>query len=115
MLDTAAILFALAAAGGLAMAIIHLRSKGEKHPPMPLALLHGALAAAALLLVIAAFVQVGASDLGWLALALFVIAALGGFVLFANHLRKKPLPTPLVLVHGGAAVVGFVLLLAVIL
>lgn len=109
----AIILFAVAALGGVAMAAIHFRSKGQQHPPMPLALLHGLLAAIALVLLIIAFVQGGASGLGWAALIIFVVAALGGFVMFFRHLGKKPLPTPLVVIHGGAAVVAFVLLLIV--
>jgi hypothetical protein len=45
------------------------------------------------------------------ALVIFVIAALGGFYLFSFHLRSQVLPSPVVLIHGGAAVLAFVLLL----
>jgi len=44
-------------------------------------------------------------------LGLFVVAALGGFALFSFHLRRQPLPTPVVFIHGLVAVVAFVLLL----
>jgi hypothetical protein len=40
-----------------------------------------------------------------------VIAALGGFYLFSFHLRSQMLPSAVVLIHGGAAVLAFVLLL----
>ncbi len=44
-------------------------------------------------------------------LILFIVAALGGFILFANDMRKKPGPVALVAVHAIVAVVAFVLLL----
>ena len=43
---------------------------------------------------------------------LFVIAALGGFYLFSHQLRERRLPSGVVLIHGGAAVAAFLLLLA---
>ena len=46
-----------------------------------------------------------------LALILFLIAALGGFVLFSYHLRRKPHPKGLIVIHALAAVIAFVLLL----
>jgi hypothetical protein len=45
-----------------------------------------------------------------LALLLLAIAALGGFFLASYHLRKQPGPRPVVLIHAGVAVIGFVLL-----
>ena len=45
------------------------------------------------------------------ALALFLGAAVGGFVLFSHHLRKVALPIWLVVVHALVAVVAVVLLL----
>ncbi len=47
------------------------------------------------------------------ALVCFVLAAAGGFAMFAMHLTKKTFPIPLMLIHGVAAVIGFSLLLAV--
>jgi hypothetical protein len=46
------------------------------------------------------------------AAALFLVSALGGFLLFSFRLRKVPLSSPVVLIHGGVAVVAFVTLLA---
>jgi hypothetical protein len=43
---------------------------------------------------------------------LLVLAAFGGFFLAAYHLRKKLPPKPVVVIHAGVAVVGFLLLLA---
>lgn len=42
---------------------------------------------------------------------LFVLAALGGFVLIGNHAKGRLIPKPLMGVHATAAVIGFVLLL----
>ena len=108
MLIAAVILFALAALFGIILATLHLKTKGA---PIPLALLHGLLAAVGLVLLIIAVVQMSSAGLVGVALAIFVIAALGGFVLFAMHLMKKSLPGGLIFVHGLAAVVAFIILL----
>lgn len=113
MLTWATILFALAALGGATLATLHFR--GRTPLPMPLALLHGALAATALVLLVLAAMQPGFGGLGMLALVIFVLAALGGFYLFSFQLRGQPLPSPVVLIHGGAAVLAFVLLLIFLL
>jgi hypothetical protein len=108
MLTIAAVLFAVAALGGITLATLHLRHKGL---PMALALGHGLLAAAGLVVLIMAVVGGSTGNLVVASLALFVVAALGGFALFSFHLRRQPLPTPVVLIHGLVAVVAFVLLL----
>jgi predicted MFS family arabinose efflux permease len=46
-----------------------------------------------------------------LIIGIFVAAALGGFVLLSFHLRSKPAPKALVIVHGLAAAVALVLLI----
>ena len=110
MLTWAAIVFAIAAVGGATLATLHFR--GRTPPPMPLALLHGLLAASGLVLMIAAaLTQPGLRGLALASLVIFAVAALGGFYLFSFHLRGKPLPSPVVLIHGSAAVVAFLLLL----
>src|SRR5687768_14102761 len=109
MFIVSAILFAIAAAGGLVMAFIHF--KQNKNPPVALAVLHGILAATALLILIWGVLQLGATPvLAW-SLGLFVVAALGGFFLASFHLRKLRLPSPVVVIHASVAVVAFVLLL----
>jgi hypothetical protein len=106
----ALILFAVAAAGGAYMAVTRLR--GMPAPPMALALVHGALAAAGLVALGVTLAGGGAGGLATTATGLFVVAALGGFVLFAQHLRRGEINKPLVLVHGLVAVVSFVILIA---
>lgn len=108
MATTALILFVIAALGGLVLAGFHF----SKRPlPTSLALLHGALAATGLVFLILTVIRsTTAGPLG-LSLGILVVAALGGFILFSSHLRKRALPTPLVLIHAAAAVAGVVILL----
>ena len=101
-------LFAIAAAGGLLIA--RMRFQGKPYPPMGLALVHGAVAAAGLLTLIAVVAQ-GQTTGATGPLVLFIIAALGGFGLFFHHLRKVPLPKWLVVVHALVAVIAFLMLL----
>ena len=111
MLTWAAIVFAIAALGGVTLATLHFR--GRTPPPMPLALLHGVLAASGLALMIgAALTQPGLRGLALASLVIFAVAALGGFYLFSFHVRGRALPSAVVLIHGGAAVVAFLMLLA---
>jgi hypothetical protein len=107
-MTVAIMLFALAAVGGLTLAYLRINNKPL---PMPLALIHGAAAAAGLVALLLAVLDGVASSEARIALGLFVAAALGGFTLFSFHVRGKPLPIPLVVVHGLAAVVAFAVLL----
>ena len=110
MMQTALVLFAVSAAGGIVMAVI--RFSGRPHPPTWLAMLHGFLSAAALTLLIYAACTVGVPSLALVAVVLFTIAALGGAMMnLAYHWRALALPKWLVLVHGGIAVVAFLCLL----
>ena len=108
MLTIAAEFFAIAALGGITLATLHLRQKGL---PMPLALGHGLIAAAGLVVLIVAVVGGSTGSVVKVSLALFVIAALGGFVLFSFHLRRQSLPTPVVFIHGLVAIIAFLLLI----
>jgi hypothetical protein len=102
------ILFAAAALGGLTLAILRFR---DKPLPTPLALGHGAIAAAGLVTLALVAVPHGAPSLARVALGLFGVAALGGFALFSFQLRKQKLPIGIVVVHGLVAVTAFVILL----
>ena len=109
---TALIIFGLAAAGGLLLAVMRV---GNKPLPLPLALLHGALAATGLVLLAVSVFGGGAADGARLALGLFVVAALGGFLLFSFHLRKKQLPLGVMVIHAVVAVAAFLILLGAVL
>ncbi len=104
----ALVLFGLAAAGGLLLAYLRF---SDKPLPLPLALLHGAGAAAGIVALLLAVMRAGAPGQARLALGLFVVAALGGFTLFSFHLRKKALPLGVVVGHGLLAVAALVVLL----
>lgn len=105
MLIYALALFAVAAVIGIIMANIHF---GGKNPPLPMALLHGLFAASGLGVLILALLQGG--DVQLVSLVLFVVAALGGFLLFSFHLRQKRLPSPVVIIHAAVAVIAFLIL-----
>ena len=108
MLITSIVIFAVAAVMGLIVITALLK---DKPTPKPAVFAHGALAAVALVLVIVLAVNnPGHSPMP--SIVLFVIAAIGGFVLFARDMSKKPGPKVLAVVHALAAVVGFLILLA---
>lgn len=108
MLHTSAILFGVAALGGIVLAF-------KKERPMALAIVHGLVAAAGLVCLIIAVLNGGAGNLPLVSLLLFVIAALGGFVLFSFHLRNRILPRGLIYTHGLLAAVAEVLLVIAII
>lgn len=114
MMKTAAVLFAIAALGGLVMAGI--RFSGADRPPSFIAMLHGVLAAAGLTLLIYAAVVVGLPPMALAATGILVVVALvGAGINLQYHARLLPLPKPAILIHGAAAVAGFSLLLIVLM
>jgi len=106
----ATIVLGLAALGGLTMAVMRIR--GAPLPPMWLALVHGAVAATGVGVLIYVAITSGIPELAIAALVIFILAALGGAAMFLGfHLRDKPLPIPFVIGHGLIAATGFSLLL----
>lgn len=100
-------LFALAAVFGV---INVVRIVVADRAPRATVYIHGSLAAVALvLLLVYAFLHSQAAPI--VALILFVIAALGGFVLFGIDLATKKPPKWFGFVHGAVAVAGFIFLL----
>jgi hypothetical protein len=110
LLNVAAVVFAIAALGGIVLAAHVLRGK---FAPWALSLLHAALGAAGIVLVLVTVIQ-GLRGNAALALGLFVIAALGGFFLASFHYRKQLPPSAVVVVHAVVALAGFGALLAAI-
>ena len=105
----AAIVLGLTALGGLVLAFI--RFSGAPRPPTWLALGHGALGATGLALLIYAVATHSYSNTVYVALGVFLVAAAGGIIMFVGfHLREKPLPKLLVVLHGLIAAIGLVLL-----
>ncbi len=102
------ICFAVAAVGGMILAAL---GKADRKLPFPLSIIHGLVAAAGLILLLVGVIQDTGNTAALISLILFVVAALGGFVLFSFHLRSRKHPFFLVGVHGLVAVVAFVILL----
>lgn len=112
MLTYAVIVFAIGALGGVVLASHVLR---KRLAPWPLSLLHAALGAAGLILIIYSAVTAGISNAALAALIILIVAALGGFFLASFHLRNALPPQAVVVIHAGVAVVGFLTLLGSVL
>jgi hypothetical protein len=102
------ILFAIAAVGGLTMVVMKFSGKGL---PWPVVIGHGIFAASGLVALIANVFEDRQNSLMNLSLVLFLITAIGGFTVLSFHLRKKAQPNSLIIIHGSAAVISFILLI----
>lgn len=106
MLQTAVVIFAIAAGGGLLMA--GMRFLGKRNPPAWLAMAHGLLAAAGLTLVIYAGYNGDLPSLARVGGALLLLAAMGGAFLNLRYQWKHALlPAVIVVGHATLAVAGF--------
>jgi hypothetical protein len=113
-MKTAAVLFAIAALGGLTMAAIRLR--GADRPPSSFAMLHGLLAGAGLTLLVYAWCTVGIPVLAQYSVIVLALAAAGGaYMNLRYHSQMLPLPVPIMVGHALVAVSGFALLLAALM
>jgi hypothetical protein len=111
MLAAATVLFALAAVMGILLATKVV--KGQERA-LGAVLAHGAFGAAGLVaLAVVVFTDTEPGLALW-ALIGFVVAALGGFFLFALDRLGRALPVPVVGVHALVAVASFVVLLLVL-
>lgn len=102
MIYAAIALFLTAAIFGVILASAILR--GQPTPKL-VVFIHGLLAASGLTLVVI-YVLKNATDRPITSLVLLLIAATGGFVLFARDMQKKPGPFALVAIHALVAVAG---------
>ena len=111
MLTYSIIFLALAAVGGLFLAV---KIFTGKLAPWPISIIHALLGASGLVLLILHLVNEGA-DASRLtaALGLLVVAALGGFYLASIHFKGKVAARGVVIIHAGVAVAGFLTLLSV--
>jgi hypothetical protein len=107
MLNISIALFALAAVLGLIVLLALLK---KRETPKPVVFSHGLVAATALVLLILYGVR-NPDRFPRLSIILFVLAAIGGFYLLFNDLKKKPGPVAVAVIHALIAVVGFVTLL----
>jgi peptidoglycan/LPS O-acetylase OafA/YrhL len=107
MLNTAIGFFALAAILGMLLLSYVL---GDKKTPKGIALIHGPVAATGIILLLIYTFKQTPSPIE--SLILFVIAALGGIILFYRDIAGKSVPKWLAVAHGLIAVCGFLILLA---
>lgn len=112
MINSALIIFALAALGGVVLAAHVLRNR---FAPWLLSILHASLGAIGLVLLLILLAQGSAPQQILIGFVLLVIAALGGFFLASFHMRQKLPPKAVVVVHAVVAVLGFLTLLSLIL
>lgn len=104
MLIASVIVFALAAALGLYLLRYILM---EKNTPKGVVMIHGGIAALGIvLLIIYSLLYKGPIA----SLIVFVLAALGGFLMFGMDIFGKKVPKIFAIGHGLIAVTGFVLL-----
>jgi hypothetical protein len=113
MLLSALIFFAVGALGGLTLAGIYVLQ--GKLAPWGLSLLHAALGALGLLVLLYAALTSSIPGAALAALVILAIAALGGFYLASIHLRGQVAKKPIVFIHAGVAVIGFLTLLGAVL
>lgn len=112
MLSYALLVFAIAALGGLILAASVLRGKLA---PWALSVAHALLGATGLVLLVLTVLKGAAPGRVTAALALLILAALGGFYLASLHLRKTIAPKAVVFIHASVAVAGFLTLLSAVL
>lgn len=102
--------FAVAALGGIYMTLKIFKGTLA---PWGVSLIHAALGATGLLLLMLAYLKGNAGVL--MPLIILVVAALGGFFLASFHLRKKAAPKSIVVIHALAAVAGVLALLSMVM
>src|ERR1039457_3196677 len=112
MLTASIVRFLYAALSGLVMAVGIFRGAKLWVPP---ALGHGVLAATALVLALLVAIAPGVAAIVNYDVTVLVPAALGGFFLLSFHLRGKPHPRVVVVLHallavGGVGCLAFALL-----
>jgi hypothetical protein len=108
----AAVLFALAAVNGLALATCFFMARPR---PWPLALVHFSFAASALATLAWTVWKDSSVMLANVALGIMLVVALMGFVQLSLRLRGLPLYTPLLIFHALGAITGFLVLLVAVM
>jgi len=103
---------AIAAVGGIVMA---LKIFSGQLAPWPLSILHALLGATGLIILLMMVLEGGGGSQLSAALGLLVVAALGGFYLASIHMKGNVAPKNIVIIHAGVAVVGFLTVLSVLL
>jgi len=108
MLVYTAIVFALAATFGATMAARHFRGKDV---PMALPLIHGMLVIAGFALLGYVLLTRSVSPIIWVVFGFFVMAAIGGLILFRSYWCRRPLSSGMIVIHAMVAGMGLLFLL----
>jgi len=111
MLINALIVFTITAVGGL---ILAAKVLSGKQASWAVSIVHALLGAAGLVMLGMTVLEGTGSSRVTAALALLVVAALGGFYLASIHLKGKVAPKSVVIIHAGVAVAGFLTLASVV-
>lgn len=96
-------LFAVSAVFGLVILIKWLTRKNASRGVI---YSHGIIAAIALVLLIA-YAMMHPDNFPRMSIALFILAAIGGFYMFFNDLKKKESPLAIAFIHALLAIGGF--------
>jgi hypothetical protein len=113
ILFVACVLFGVAAAGGIVMALIRLGKKAN--PPHWIAMLHGFIAAAGLTLLAYVTIFSHVPDMAQIGLLALLLAAFGGvWMNLGRHQKGVLIPNSVMVGHALMAVVGVALLLLVL-
>ena len=104
-------LLAVSAPFGLFLAVRHLRGGAAPWGP---AIAHLLFGAAGLVVLGLAAARGGFAGKGAIALAIVLVAALGGLAMFAQRLKGSRPPVALIVVHALAAVAGVGVLAAAV-
>ncbi len=99
--------FVAIAAFGFGLGIYEVRGRNV---PLPVGLLHGLGALGAIALLVRHDVRAANDLLANSATAVFVLAALGGLLIFLFRIRRKPISGLLVGLHASFALFGLLLL-----
>lgn len=97
--------------GAIFGAIVLTAILRNKPTPKPMVFIHGAFVATALVLLLIVFFTGTTSGLLKVSLAMFILAALGGFTLLFIDLQNKPVPKALAMMHPLLAATALVLLI----
>ncbi len=108
MIQTAIILFVVAALFGLVLLAAILR---DRPTYKPVVFIHGTIAAIALLILLVYVLSGHTSTLLITSLSLFILAALGGFTMFAIDMSGRRVPKALALGHPLLAITSLILLI----
>lgn len=73
---------------------------------------HGLFAAGGILLLVVLLLTANPPIIVWVALGLFLMAAVGGGIIFKSYLRKEHLPTGMIIIHGMLGLMGLLFLIS---